>query len=157
MTSDQKWDPRVFDNEVDPSGSLFISANPPNLHLLLHDDYNILGDCINAQTTGITGLVTSLSSPSGSTDHGTIDFHDHILITDSFTNDENFHDAVEHDSFLDNDVNFNFWLSDSEYSHNEFIARCIHTAAVSTSAVGNPIFPRANGKPTIVLHRGSNP
>ena len=53
LSSEEEWDPRVFDNEIDPESSSFASANPPNLHLLPHDDYNAHGEYIGANVTEV--------------------------------------------------------------------------------------------------------
>ena len=46
MTSDQIWDPRKYDNYIDPKSEKYKAANPINLHLLPHDDYNVEGEYI---------------------------------------------------------------------------------------------------------------
>eukprot|EP00531_Pseudo-nitzschia_arenysensis_P008891 CAMPEP_0116125882 /NCGR_PEP_ID=MMETSP0329-20121206/6042_1 /TAXON_ID=697910 /ORGANISM="Pseudo-nitzschia arenysensis, Strain B593" /LENGTH=1908 /DNA_ID=CAMNT_0003619941 /DNA_START=154 /DNA_END=5877 /DNA_ORIENTATION=+ len=51
MTSDQVWDPRVYDNRVSPNDQSYKQANPKNLHLLPHDDYDVKGEYIGANFT----------------------------------------------------------------------------------------------------------
>eukprot|EP00532_Pseudo-nitzschia_australis_P001585 CAMPEP_0168196100 /NCGR_PEP_ID=MMETSP0139_2-20121125/20298_1 /TAXON_ID=44445 /ORGANISM="Pseudo-nitzschia australis, Strain 10249 10 AB" /LENGTH=564 /DNA_ID=CAMNT_0008120177 /DNA_START=193 /DNA_END=1883 /DNA_ORIENTATION=+ len=123
ITSDQKWNPTVFDNDIDPSSDQFTSENPPNLHLLPHDDYNILGEYMRATNATIDPPHIPPSS---------VQFHDNVIITDPFTNDEIFEDALD-DIPPDDDVEFKFWVPDHEYSHTETIARCIHTAMLPFS------------------------
>ena len=51
MTSDEEWNPRIFDNEIDPNSSQYQQANPVNRKLLPHEDYDIYGEYIGVNQT----------------------------------------------------------------------------------------------------------
>ena len=44
MTSEKEWDPRIFDNMIDPTDPGYNAVKRPNRKLLPHDDYNVKGD-----------------------------------------------------------------------------------------------------------------
>jgi hypothetical protein len=54
MTSPEEWNPRIFDNDVDPDSSNFKQANPVNSHLLPHDDYDVRGEYIGAHNVALS-------------------------------------------------------------------------------------------------------
>ena len=41
MTSEKEWDPRVFDNLIDPTDPNYNAVKRPNHKLLQHDDYDV--------------------------------------------------------------------------------------------------------------------
>lgn len=48
MTSDQVWDPTVFDVNIDPNSASFLASHPEQLHKLPSPDYNTVGEYIKA-------------------------------------------------------------------------------------------------------------
>jgi hypothetical protein len=53
MTSDKEWDPRIFDNDVNPNDEAYKIANPENLHLLPTEEYDVKGEFIGANNTNV--------------------------------------------------------------------------------------------------------
>ena len=53
MTSEEKWDPRTYDNYVNPNDSSYKVAKPQRLDLLPYDEYDVKGDYIGANSTDI--------------------------------------------------------------------------------------------------------
>ena len=53
MTSEQPWDPRLYDNYIDPKSNQYKQANPANMHLLPYDEYNVKGEYIGVHATRI--------------------------------------------------------------------------------------------------------
>ena len=58
MSSDEEWNPRAYDNHIDPKGTPFQAANPEHPHLLPYDDCNALGEYV-----GQTSISTSILDP----------------------------------------------------------------------------------------------
>jgi hypothetical protein len=105
MTSDKEWDPRVFDNDVDPKNTAFYAANPENLHLLPDDEYNVKGEYIGMKTVEETSN------------------------EEAFVEGEIFEDAKQ--EIPDSPTragNLDFWIDEAQYRRNEAVVRCIHTA-----------------------------
>ena len=46
MTSEREWDPRVFDNLIDPTNPEYNAVKKPNHKLLPHEDYDVTGEYI---------------------------------------------------------------------------------------------------------------
>ena len=49
MTSDEIWDPTVYDVDIDPNSTAFLASNPEQLHKLPTPDFNMTGDYIIAK------------------------------------------------------------------------------------------------------------
>ena len=127
MTSDKVWDPSIFDNDVDPNDGSFLAANPEQLHLLPHDDYNVHGEYIRAHTADMiaTGNTDDPDAPVGVLVNSDTDDDSEL---DDFVDSEIFEDAIDTDVTDSIDPippdmfdNVNLPLLDS-------IARCIHYA-----------------------------
>ena len=54
MTSSQPWDPRMYDNYVDPESNTYKQVKEQNLHLLPHDEYNVKGEYIGVHRTDVS-------------------------------------------------------------------------------------------------------
>jgi hypothetical protein len=112
MTSDKMWDPRVFDKDVDPNDPI----DSDKLTHLPHQDYDLQGEFIHASNRIIAP-----------------DEHHHSIEFDEFVSDELFEDAVDDINLAPPDpVSVDFWLHESDYIRNETIARCVHSAIVSS-------------------------
>ena len=51
MTSEQPWDPRLYDDYIDPKSNKYLQANPENLHLLPYDEYDVKGEYIDVNAS----------------------------------------------------------------------------------------------------------
>ena len=47
MTNKKEWDPKVFDNLVDPTNPNYNAVKKSNHKLLPHDEYNVIQEYID--------------------------------------------------------------------------------------------------------------
>ena len=59
MTSEKEWDPRVFDNLIDPADPNYNAMKKPNHKLLPYDDYDVSGECIGIAQAHQVGDIPS--------------------------------------------------------------------------------------------------
>ena len=86
----------------------FLASHPEQLHKLPSADFNAIGEYISANK-----LIQS----------GSVEF-------DEFISGELFEDAIQDEELLDPspDDNFEFLMSDADYSHQQTLIRCMYAA-----------------------------
>ena len=143
MTSDEEWKPDYADNEIDyPS---FILNSPNNVHLLPHDQYDVFGEyTANLAANGSVDFDEYLPSDLFPTLASNLEANGYADF-DEFTTDELFEDAMQDappldDLFYDDDPDAaTFWLQDSDYYHNETVARCVYAAAHGKPSISSAL------------------
>jgi hypothetical protein len=113
MTSPQVWDPRIFDDIIDPNEATTIL--PEQLHKLPHQDYDVRGEYVLSSIRSSNQSLLTFGS------NGNAEFTQFVQLPE-LDNQDDIVDPTASPATVD------FWLHEAEYCHNEAIARCVYVA-----------------------------